>query len=154
MSIVYIGLGSNLGDRLNNCLRALERLERNGLSVARQSLIHETEAWGFTDQPAFLNMVVEIYTARPPLELLALLKKIEKEMGRQETVRWGPRVIDLDILLYDEIVMKTEDLTIPHPLMQERVFVLKPLSELAEDYVHPVLKKRVGALLGEIHMKD
>jgi len=151
MSTVYIGIGSNLGDRHNNCLRAIELMKQNGLSVAKQSLVHETAPWGLTEQPAFLNMAVEAETGLAPLELLGLLKKIEKDMGRQETVRWGSRIIDLDILLYDDIILKTDALVIPHPLMHEREFVLDPLAELAEDLIHPVLKKRIGDLRKESH---
>jgi len=147
MAIVYIGLGSNLGDRHKNCLRAIELLKQNGLLVTRQSSMYETEPWGLTGQPEFVNMAVEAETGLAPETLLALLKKIEKDMGRRDTLRWGPRSIDLDILLYDDITMNTDDLTIPHPLMHEREFVLRPLSEIAEEKVHPVLKKKIGELL-------
>ena len=149
MSIVYIGIGSNLGDRHKNCLRAVELLKQSGLSVTKQSSVHETAAWGVTEQPAFLNMAVALETGLAPMDLLGLLKKIEKDMGRQETVKWGPRIIDLDILLYDDIALNTEALIIPHPLMHEREFVLGPLAELAKDLIHPVLKKRIGDLLKE-----
>ena len=147
MAIVYIGLGSNLGDRNKNCLRAIELLKQNGLTVTKQSSVYETEPWGIAEQPAFLNMALKAETGLAPEELLALLKKIEKDMGRQETVRWGPRIVDLDILLYDEIILNTDALTIPHPLMHEREFVLGPLAELAEGLIHPVLKKKIGDLL-------
>jgi 2-amino-4-hydroxy-6-hydroxymethyldihydropteridine diphosphokinase len=153
MSTVYIGIGSNLGDRHKNCLRAIELLKQNGLLATRQSSMYETEPWGLTGQPEFVNMAVETETELAPEPLLALLKKIEKDMGRRDTVRWGPRIIDLDILLYDDIIMNTDALTIPHPLMHEREFVLRPLSEIAEEKVHPVLKKRIGELLKEKTMK-
>ena len=149
MSTVYIGIGSNLGDRHKNCLRAVELLKQSGLSVTKQSSVYETEPWGLTDQPAFLNMAVELESGLAPTELLGLLKKIEKDMGRQETVKWGPRIIDLDILLYDDITLNTDVLTIPHPLMHEREFVLVPLAELAGEFIHPVLKKKLGDLLNE-----
>jgi 2-amino-4-hydroxy-6-hydroxymethyldihydropteridine diphosphokinase len=147
MAIVYIGIGSNLGDRHKNCIRAVELLKESGLAVTKQSSVHETAPWGVKEQPAFLNMAVEIETGLAPAELLGLLKKTEKDMGRQETVKWGPRIIDLDILLYDDITLKTGTLTIPHPLMHKREFVLVPLAELAEDLIHPVLKKKIGDLL-------
>jgi len=150
MSIVYIGLGSNVGDRHRNCLTAIELLRQNGLLVARQSSMHETEPWGVTDQPEFVNMTVETETDLAPIKLLEVLKKIEKDMGRQDTMKWGPRIIDLDILLYDDIIMKTDSLTIPHSLMHERAFVLRPLSEIAGNFIHPVLKKSITDLLKEV----
>jgi len=150
MAIVYIGLGSNVGDRHRNCLTAIELLRQNGLLVARQSSMHETEPWGVTDQPEFVNMTVETETDLAPIKLLEVLKKIEKDMGRQDTMKWGPRIIDLDILLYDDIIMKTDSLTIPHSLMHERAFVLRPLSEIAGNFIHPVLKKSITDLLKEV----
>jgi len=90
MSTVYLGIGSNLGDRHKNCLRAVGLLKQRGILVTKQSSVHETEPWGLSEQPAFLNMAVELETGLGPIELLALLKKIEKDMGRQETVKWGP----------------------------------------------------------------
>ena len=150
MAIAYIGIGSNLGDRYDNCHRAIELLKKSGLIVSKQSSMYETEPWGVTGQPAFVNMAIEIETELAPQRLLALLKRIEKEMGRQETARWGPRIIDLDILIYDEIVLQNDALTIPHPLMHEREFVLGPLSEIAKDLLHPVLKKKISDLLRDV----
>ena len=147
MATVYIGIGSNRGDRRENCLRSIELLMQHGIRVTKESCLHETEPWGVSEQPAFLNMAVEIETDLAPPELLSLLKKIEHDMGRRETFRWGPRIIDLDILLYDDLILQTDLLTIPHPLMHEREFVLKPLAEIAAHVVHPVLRKRIGTLL-------
>ena len=149
MAIVYIGIGSNLGDRHRNCLRAIELLRQNGLFITKQSSMHETEPWGVTEQPEFVNMAVEVVTDLSPKKLLEMIKKIEKDMGRQDTIKWGPRIIDLDILLYDNIILKTDFLTIPHPLMHEREFVLGPLSEIAGDFIHPVLKKSIADLFKE-----
>jgi 2-amino-4-hydroxy-6-hydroxymethyldihydropteridine diphosphokinase len=146
MAIVYIGLGSNLGDRHRNCLRAIELIEGSGLVVSKQSAMYETAPWGVTDQPAFVNMAIEIETDLDPQGLMALLKRIEKAMGRQKTVRWGPRIIDLDILFYNQITLHSDGLIIPHPLMHEREFVLKPLSEIAKDLIHPVLKRKISDL--------
>jgi 2-amino-4-hydroxy-6-hydroxymethyldihydropteridine diphosphokinase len=150
MAVVYLGVGSNLGDRKENCRRAVELLNRNGLAVTRQSSIHETEPWGSTGQPLFINMAVETDTGLEPAELLLLLKRIEKEMGRTESVKWGPRIIDLDILLYDDLVLNTGTLVIPHPLIQEREFVLGPLSEIAGERIHPVLGKSIAVILREL----
>jgi 2-amino-4-hydroxy-6-hydroxymethyldihydropteridine diphosphokinase len=149
MSIAYIGIGSNLGNRRYHCLKAVELLEQNGQTVSKISSLYETDPWGVTDQPRFINMAVEIETELLPKELLDLLKRIEKRMGRGKTVRWGPRVIDLDILFYDDLTVNDSDLVIPHPLMQTRAFVLEPLAEIAPGKVHPVLRRNVATLLRE-----
>lgn len=149
MSVVYIGIGSNLGDRESNCRTALERLRQRGMMIRKESSRYETEAWGVKDQPKFLNMAVEVETELAPEELLLTLKDIEKEMGRKQTFTWGPRMIDLDILLFDDLVMDREDLKIPHPFMHERGFVLWPLSEIAPDVKHPVLQKSIRELSGK-----
>lgn len=147
MPRVYIGIGSNLGRREEQCMRAIGVMREKGLMVLRHSSLHETEPWGNENQPSFINAVVEVETGLKPIPLLALLKQIEHDMGRQHTVRWGPRMIDLDILFYDDLKMDEPGLSIPHPLMHERVFVLAPLAEIAPDLVHPVLLKTVRELL-------
>lgn len=146
MPIVHIGIGSNLGDRQTNCTEAINRLKRQGLTILKQSSMIETEPWGVTEQPLFINMAVEAETKLTPEELLEFLKATETDMGRQESLRWGPRVIDLDILFYDDRVIESSDLVIPHPHLHERDFVLKPLSEICPDKVHPVLKKQIQEL--------
>jgi 2-amino-4-hydroxy-6-hydroxymethyldihydropteridine diphosphokinase len=143
MPTVYLGIGSNLGDREDNCRKAIDLLMESGLKVVKKSSMHETEPWGVKGQPRFINMAVETETELRPREMLNVLKAIEKRMGRVEAERYGPRIIDLDILLYDSLVIDEPDLKIPHPLMHEREFVLKPLSEIAPDVVHPVLKKTI-----------
>ncbi len=153
MPIAHIGIGSNLGDREENCLKALRLISAKAGSVRRQSSVRETEPWGLEDQPKFFNMAAEIETEAGPHELLEILKKIEREMGRKETYRWGPRTIDLDLLFFDDVIMDTPDLRIPHPLLHEREFVLRPLSEIAPDKVHPILKKTVRELFSEILSK-
>jgi len=149
MAVVCIGIGSNLGDRERNCLDALGLMEQNGIAVLVRSATYETSPWGVTDQPDFINMAVEAGTDLSPLDLLRLLKKIEREMGRTNEAKWGPRIIDLDILLYDDLVLDSEELVIPHPLMLQRDFVLRPLAEIAPDRVHPVMKKTLKGLLQE-----
>ena len=151
MSIVYIGIGSNLGDRKEHCLKAVRLFAEKGVVVRRRSSMYETEPWGVKDQPRFINMVIEAETGLTPEELLGVLKEIEEEVGRMETYRWGPRVIDLDILLYDNLAINTPELTIPHPRMHEREFVLRPLVEIAPDKIHPVLKKTIRELFSHLH---
>ena len=150
MTTIYIGIGSNLGSREENCGKAVKLLSERGIRVVRTSSMIETEPWGVKEQPRFINMAVEAETSLGPVELLAALKNIEDELGRVPDTRWGPRLIDLDILLYDDLVMKTPELEIPHPGMKDRVFVLKPLAEIAPDIVHPVFRKSMKKLLEEI----
>jgi len=150
MSTVYIGIGSNLGVREDNCRAAIRHLIDNGIKVLKLSSMIETEPWGVKDQPKFINMAVEVETVLGSEELLRLLKKIEADIGRHPTIHWGPRVIDLDILLYDDLVLKTHELEIPHPQLAEREFVLRPLAEIAPDKMHPVLKKSIKKLLSDL----
>ncbi|HAK88155.1 MAG TPA: 2-amino-4-hydroxy-6-hydroxymethyldihydropteridine diphosphokinase [Nitrospiraceae bacterium] len=146
MAIVYIGIGSNIGNRQANCAGAVEELKSKGITVKKISSMHETEPWGLKEQPKFINMAVEAETSMSPEELLSAIKDIEEDMGRKETVKWGPRIMDLDILFYDDIVIDMEHLHIPHPLLHKRDFVLNPLSEIAPGKLHPVLRKTVDQL--------
>ena len=150
MTTIYIGIGANLGDREHNCLKALGELEKRGIKVTKKSSRYETEPWGVRDQPKFINMAVEADTDLTPGEVLETIKEIEKKLGRRETHRWGPRIIDLDILLYDDMVVDEPGLKIPHPHMHERDFVLTPLSEIAPGAIHPLLKKTVREMLSEV----
>jgi len=153
MSTAYIGIGSNLGNKKENCKQALRLLEENGVRVKKQSKMYVTEPWGIKDQPKFINMAIEVETDKRPDELLGILKNIEKHMGRIETIKWGPRVIDLDMLLYDDLIIETPLLEIPHPFMHEREFVLKPLAEIASDKKHPVIGKTIKEMLDAIGAK-
>ncbi|MBI4675194.1 MAG: 2-amino-4-hydroxy-6-hydroxymethyldihydropteridine diphosphokinase [Chloroflexi bacterium] len=146
MPTIYLALGANLGDRMQNLRAALRQLAPH-IKLTRLSPVYETEPWGIADQPRFLNMAVAAETTLPPHALLHALKHIEQNMGRTETIRYGPRVIDLDILLYDARVVQTNDLEIPHPRLAERRFVLVPLNDIAPTLVHPCLKKAVQELL-------
>lgn len=139
MAICYIGLGSNLGNRRENIKRAIALLKKNqGLKVKKVSRIIETKPVGYLRQPKFLNGVIKIETGLSPQELLKELKGVEKKMGRKKALRFGPRAIDLDILLYGQKKIKQRGLTIPHPRMLKRDFVMRPLSEIA-----PVVVKRI-----------
>ncbi len=146
---VYIGLGTNLGDRWRNILRAIEAL-RSVMEVDRVSPVYETAPWGYVDQPPFFNAVVEGRTDKEPLALLDELKRLENELGRRPSFRYGPRVIDLDLLLYGSRVLVHPRLVLPHPTIPERAFVLVPLADLIPDFVHPVLKKRISEMLAEV----
>jgi 2-amino-4-hydroxy-6-hydroxymethyldihydropteridine diphosphokinase len=154
MSIVYIGIGSNLGDRQKSCLRAIELLQERGIVVTKKSSLYETEPWGYKDQPQFINMAIEGETEFNPKELLMVLKNIEREIGREESLRWGPRKVDLDILLFDTIILTEDSLEIPHPLLHKRDFVLKPLCEIASDIHHPLLKMSISDLLQQLYKKS
>ncbi len=146
--IAHIGIGSNLGDKVGQCERAItEILKVDQHKLLAKSSLFKTRPIGYTSQDWFINGVIKIETDLEPLELLQALKDIECQLGRQETFRWGPRSIDLDILFYDEKEIRTEQLRIPHPLLHERQFVLIPLAEIDRDLIHPVLKKSVGELL-------
>ncbi len=149
----YLGLGSNVGDRKANLDRALELLAATcGIEVGRRSYIYETEPWGLTDQPRFLNAAVEVQTLLDPGALLTAVKKIEEIMGRVTTIKYGPRNIDIDILLFGSLVInwQTPDLQIPHSRMLERAFVLIPLAEIAGHVVHPSANKRIECLAASV----
>lgn len=142
MSIAYIALGSNLGDKEANLRQALKMLLVKGLQIRSVSSFFKTEPYGVTDQPEFINAVACVKTDLAPEKLLKLLLDTELEMGRVRLRHWGERNIDLDLLLYDDLIYYSEKLVLPHPDMQNRLFVLQPLSEIAADKIHPVYKKK------------
>lgn len=144
----YIALGTNIGDRLKNLQTAIEELSAE-INPLRASPVYETPPWGYTDQRSFYNMVLEAKTTLEPKELLAKLKAIESRMGREASFRNAPRVIDLDILFIDDLVLQKGSLTVPHPRMQGRGFVLVPLADLAPDFIHPVFGISVAEMLAQ-----
>ena len=145
-SRAYLSLGSNVGDREAQLGDALSRLSAEG-RVVRISSFYETEPVDFTEQPWFVNCAVEFETAQTPRQLMATILRIEREMGRHRVRKKGPRVIDIDILLFGNEVISSNQLTIPHPAMHQRRFVLEPLAEIAPEIVHPGIKKKVRELL-------
>ena len=138
---VYLLLGSNLGDRPSVMREAIRRIAAEVGPVVAESSVYETEPWGFADQPPFLNMVVKAETSLSPEQVLKRILGIEQELGRVRDRRWGARLIDIDLLYYGERVVRTPDLVVPHPRLSERRFTLKPLCEIAPDFVHPVFLK-------------
>ena len=144
--IVYLALGSNMGNRLANLRAALGNLTPQ-MAVKLKSSVYETPPWGFTAQAEFLNQVIMVETYLKPQTLLSHLKRLETALGRESSFQNGPRLIDIDILFYDELVLDTPALTIPHPRMHERGFVLLPLMDIAPDLVHPVKKKSIREMI-------
>lgn len=149
MPKVYLLLGSNLGDRLQHLANAKALLAERCEAITALSGIYETAAWGNTEQQSFYNQAIDIDTTLAPTDLLIAVKEIEREVGRTETVHWGPRIIDIDIILYDTEIVNLPQLQIPHPYMHQRRFTLTPLAEIAGSAIHPVFNKTVSELLGE-----
>lgn len=143
MALVYLGLGTNIGNKRKNMVTAAALLAERAGDVLSLSSFYETEPWGFASENTFLNAALELETACSPMELLHLTQQIEREMGRTQKSdsSYHDRIIDIDILLYGNEVVHHEDLVVPHPLMQQRLFVMQPLAEIAPSLVHPVLQK-------------
>lgn len=154
MPIAYIALGSNIGDRKKNILTALNYMEQSGLKVLAVSTLLETAPYGVTDQPCFINAAVKIETELAAHDLLRLLLAIELKMGRVRKRHWGERNIDLDLILYDDLVVKDNELILPHPDMQNRIFVLAPLAEIACNVIHPVFKITISDMLDNLTSGD
>ena len=151
--IVYLALGSNMGNRLANLKAATNNLTPQ-MAVKNKSSVYETPPWGFVEQSRFLNQVVMVNTYLKPQALLGHLKRLEIALGRVPNFQNGPRLIDIDILFYDELVLDTPPLVIPHPHLHERAFVLVPLAEIAPDFVHPVLERPIHELLDKLDRSD
>lgn len=147
MNKTYLLTGSNLGDRATNLSHAREQIENHCGEVVKVSHLYETAPWGNEDQPAFLNQALELQTTLTARQLIRKLMRIEKNMGRTREVRYGPRLIDIDILLFNDEIHRYDLLKLPHPEMQRRRFALLPLSEIASEVIHPELKKTIRELL-------
>lgn len=150
MKTAYLGLGTNLGDRAAHLDDALRRIEAAGIHIVRASSRYETAPRDVTSQPWFLNLAAEVETRLFPRQLLTVLLRIERDMGRVRRITKGPRLIDIDILLYGKAIIKAPELEVPHPRLHQRRFVLEPLAELAPALRHPILRKTMRELLGSV----
>ncbi|MFO7152121.1 MAG: 2-amino-4-hydroxy-6-hydroxymethyldihydropteridine diphosphokinase [Bacillota bacterium] len=150
MPKAFVALGSNLGDRRKNITEAVEKMKERGINIIKMSSIIETEPYGYKEQGKFLNAVCLVETELSPSELLDALIEIEREMGRERKIRWGPRNIDLDLIFYEDRVIREERLMVPHPDAHNRIFVMGPAAEIDPDFIHPVLKKKIGEICKEL----
>lgn len=148
----YLGLGANIGERHENLKRAIQLLnDESHVEVTKESSIYETAPYGKTDQPDFLNMALEVETDLEPIELLEFCSSVENELGRVREEVWGPRIIDIDVLIYEDLEIDIDNLIVPHEEMHLRKFVLEPLNEIAPNAVHPTFNKTVKELLDELN---
>ena len=147
----YIGIGSNLSNPDKNCIEAINKIsEHPDINLAAKSPLYQTEPIGHVEQEWFINAAIKIDTELSPTNLLSTLLNLELEMGRIRQEKWGPRLIDLDLLFYDDLILDQEGMTLPHPEIQKRKFVLVPMNEIAENHRHPALKKTISTLLQEL----
>ena len=151
--IVYLALGSNMGNRLSNLKAAVLNLTPQ-MTVKQKSSVYETPPWGFTEQDAFLNQVVKVTTYLEPEPLLRHLKRMETALGRVPNFQNGPRVIDIDILFFDNTIINTPPLVVPHPRLHERAFVLVPFAEIEPDFVHPILQRPINKILEDVDRSE
>lgn len=149
MKDVYLLIGGNMGDRMAYFAESKKRIGETCGTIASQSFIYETEAWGLSDQAAFLNQALCIQSAKDPESLIHAILRIEESLGRKRQIKYGPRLIDIDIIFYSDAVIRLPHLTVPHPQVQNRRFALQCLNDIAPDFLHPLLKKTVRQLLAE-----
>ena len=151
--IVYLALGSNMGNRLANLKAAISNVTPQ-MTVKKKSSVYETPPWGFKEQDAFLNLVIKVETYLEPEPLLRHLKRLEAALGRVPNFQNGPRVIDIDILFFDNMIMNTPPLVVPHPRLHERAFVLVPLAEIEPDFIHPILQRPINKILDDVDQSE
>lgn len=147
MAIAFLHLGSNQGKPLQNLSESIQQIQNRLGSILVKSAVYKTEAWGLENQPDFHNQALKIETALDPNELLSTIKEIELDMGRSKSIRWGARIIDIDIILFEDYIIQQKNLEIPHRMLDKRNFVLVPLNEIASDYIHPILEKSIEELM-------
>ena len=154
--VAYISVGSNIGNKLENCKKGVNLLLRSdSVTLKTQSPFYKTDPVDYLDQDWFINYVIKIETSLNPFELLNRLKSLQKDAGRpNDAIRFGPRILDLDIILFDDAVINSENLTIPHPRMHKRRFVLKPICDIDADIIHPVFHRTMQSLLEDLDAKD
>ena len=150
MEKIFLLLGTNCGERARNLHAAQAEIRRNQIKIVKKSSVYETLPWGKKDQPDFLNMALQVKCAYPPAELLKVLKRIEKKMGREKGVKWGPRLIDIDILFYDQRIVKTRNLSIPHLYFEQRPFAIVPMAEISPNFADPRSARKMKDYLTEI----
>jgi len=153
MEKIFLLLGSNQGKRIRNLRSAQAEIRRNQIKIVKKSSVYKTAPWGKKDQPDFLNMALQVNCAHPPVELLRILKRIEKKMGREKGSKWGSRLIDIDILFYNARIVKTRDLSIPHPYFEQRVFAIVPMAEISPNFADPRSARKMKDYLTEIDLE-
>ena len=150
-NIAYIGIGSNQGDSLTSCTVAIKHICASGHNrLLSQSSFYHTEPWGYRDQDDFINLVIKIKTSLSPFDLLSFLQGVEKKLAKKQDIPWGPRTIDLDILFYNNAIVESSQLTIPHSFVSQRGFVLYPLEEISPHLIHPVYNQTISQLLDSL----
>lgn len=147
MEEIYLGLGSNIGDRKKHIVQTINKIETQIGPCIRQSGLYKTAAWGKTNQSYFINQVIQISTSKAPIEILDGILDIEMQLGRVRKEKWGERTIDIDLLFYGSEIVELARLLVPHPFIAERRFVLVPMHEIAPDFIHPIFERSIGDLL-------
>lgn len=152
--MIFLGVGTNLGNKAQNILQSYEYLETSGVKILRKSALYHSAAWGIREQDSFFNAVIEVEYDGEAEELLDICLEVEKQMGRERLYKWGPRIIDIDIIFFHDVFLRSRKLSLPHPYYSQRAFVLAPLAELEPDWIDQASGKKIGELLKEIPTED